>query len=127
MKHIFLVGLGGCIGSIARYKLGAWILHHHSLEWRFPIGTFIINVLGCFIAGILAGLAERQDMFSPDTRILLFTGFLGGFTTFSAFGVETVFLIRRGDLPVALGYGLASIICGVALLWAGMAVIPHTK
>jgi len=97
MKQILLVGLGGCIGSIGRYKLGAWILHHHSLEWRFPLSTFTVNVVGCLVAGILAGLIERHDMFSAETRILLFTGFLGGFTTFSAFGLQTFHL--RGMNP----------------------------
>jgi fluoride exporter len=127
MKQILLVGLGGCIGSIGRYKLGGWILHHHSLEWRFPLSTFTVNVLGCLVAGLLAGLVERHDMFSAETRSLLFTGFLGGFTTYSAFGIETVFLLRRGELWVALGYAFASLVCGIALLWAGMGVIPHTK
>ena len=127
MKQILLVGLGGCIGSIVRYKLGAWILHHHSPDWRFPLGTFTVNVLGCLVAGVLAGFVERQDMFSADTRILLFTGFLGGFTTFSAFGVETVFLLRRGELWVALCYILSSVACGIILLRIGMAVVPHAK
>jgi len=127
MNHILLVGFGGCVGSIARYKLGEWILHHHSLDWRFPLGTFTVNVFGCFLAGILAGLVERQNMFSAETRLLLFTGFLGGFTTFSAFGVETVFLLRRSELWVALGYALASLVCGIVLLWLGSVVVPHAK
>jgi CrcB protein len=126
MKHVLLVGLGGCVGSIARYKLGGWILHH-ALDWRIPLGTFAVNVLGCLVAGILAGLVERQDMFSAETRLLLFTGFLGGFTTFSAFGVETVFLMRRGEPYVALGYMLASVACGIVLLWLGMTIIPRAK
>jgi CrcB protein len=66
-------------------------------------------------------------MFSAETRLLLFTGFLGGFTTFSAFGVETVFLMRRGELWVALGYSLASLVCGMVLLWLGMVIVPHAK
>jgi CrcB protein len=126
MKQILLVGLGGCVGSIARYKLGGFVLHH-SLDWRFPLGTFAINVLGCLAAGILAGLAERQDLFSADTRLLLFTGLLGGFTTFSAFGVETAFLLRRGEYWVALAYVLASCVVGIGLLLAGAAIIPHGK
>jgi CrcB protein len=127
MKQLLLVGVGGCIGAIARYKLGGWILHYHTPDWRFPAGTFVVNLLGCLAAGLLAGLVERQEMFSPDTRLFLFTGFLGGFTTFSAFGVETVFLIRRGEWWIAIGYVLASVVCGIALLWIGMAVIPHAK
>jgi CrcB protein len=127
MKHLLLAGIGGCLGAIARYKLGGWILHHHPADWRFPAGTFAVNVLGCLAAGIIAGMVERQNFFSADTRLFLFTGFLGGFTTFSAFGVETVFLLRRGETWVALGYVLASVVCGITLLWLGMAAVPHAK
>jgi fluoride exporter len=126
MKQILLVGLGGGIGAISRYKLGAWILHH-SVDWRFPLGTFVVNVLGCLVAGVLAGLVERHDFFSPDTRLLLFTGLLGGFTTFSAFGVETVFLLKRGEIAVAVAYVVGSVLIGLALLWLGMASVPHGK
>jgi fluoride exporter len=126
MKQVLLVGLGGCLGAVARFKLGGWILHH-SDDWRFPLGTFCVNVLGCLIAGLLMGLIERQQMFSADTRLLLFTGILGGFTTFSAFGVETVFLLRRGEWWIALAYVVASVVCGLALLGAGMALVPHAE
>ena len=124
MNHILLVGLGGALGAIARHKLGGFVLHH-STDWRFPLGTFLVNVLGCLIAGVLAGAIERHGLFSPDTRLFLFTGLLGGFTTFSAFGVETVFLLRRGEVTVALGYVVLSVLCGVGALWLGMTVVPH--
>jgi fluoride exporter len=124
MKPIILVGLGGCIGAIARFKLGGMVLHH-TTDWRFPLSTFAVNVLGCFVAGIVAGAVERHGLFSADTRTFLFAGILGGFTTFSAFGVETVALLRRGELTVALAYVALSVVCGVALLWLGMTVIPH--
>jgi CrcB protein len=124
---MLLVGLGACIGSIARYKIGGWVLHHHSADWRFPAGTYVVNVLGCLVAGVLAGMIERHHAFSADTRLFLFTGFLGGFTTFSAFGVETVFLLRRGETWIGLGYVLASVVCGVLVLWLGMAAVPHAK
>jgi len=126
MKQILLVGLGGGFGAKLRYKLGAWILHHY-VDWRFPLGTFAVNILGCLVAGLLAGLVERHELFSADTRLLLFTGVLGGFTTFSAFGVETVSLLRRGDVAVAFTYVFASVLFGLALLWMGMAAIPHAK
>src|SRR6187200_885608 len=87
MKQAFIVGLGGFIGSIGRYKLGGIILHH-TPSWRFPLSTFAINVMGCFVIGALAALVEHRDLFSSDTRLFLFTGLLGGFTTFSAFGYE---------------------------------------
>src|SRR5687767_13197062 len=100
MKPILLVALGGALGSVARYKLGGWVLHH-TVDWKFPAGTFAVNLLGCAVAGVLAGLVERHNLFSPQTRLFLFTGLLGGFTTFSAFGLETMLLLRRGHLLVA--------------------------
>ena len=126
MKQLLLVGLGGCFGSIARYKLSGLVLHH-AVDWRFPLGTFVVNIMGCLVAGILAGLVERHHVLSADTRLLLFTGLLGGFTTFSAFGVETVFLLRRGEILVATGYVVLSIVVGVGLLWLGMTIIPAAK
>jgi CrcB protein len=119
MKGILLVALGGAFGSVARYKLSGWVLHH-TLDWRFPAGTFAVNVLGCLVAGILAGLAEKHDMLSADTRLLLFTGVLGGFTTFSAFGMETMYLIRRGELLVAGSNIVLSVIAGLFALWIGL-------
>jgi fluoride exporter len=124
MLNLVLVFLGSGLGAIARYKLGGVVLHH-SVDWRFPLGTFLVNVSGCLIAGILAGAIERQGLFSADTRLFLFTGILGGFTTFSAFGLETVFLLRRGDVGVAMAYVGLSVLCGVVALWLGMLVIPH--
>jgi fluoride exporter len=126
MKQMVLVGLGGCLGAVARYKCGGWILHHF-VDWRFPVGTFTVNAVGCLVAGVLAGLIERHHVFSADLRIFLFSGVLGGFTTFSAFGVETVFLLRRGQTSVALGYVALSIVCCVVGLWLGMAVIHPVK
>jgi fluoride exporter len=125
MKEMFLVGLGGCLGSIARYKLGGWILHH-ATEWRFPLSTFVVNVIGCAIAGILAGAIERHHLFSPATRVFLFAGVLGGFTTFSAFGLETSLLLRRGEALVGCGYALASVVAGVAAFWLSFAA-AHSR
>ena len=123
MNHLILVALGGAIGAVARWKLSAVIVHH-AAGWRFPIGTFVVNVAGCLIAGVLAGLVTRRDLFSPETRLFLFTGLLGGFTTFSAFGVETVSLLKRGDHAIAVAYILLSVAGGIAGLWLAMALIP---
>jgi CrcB protein len=122
MKAILLVALGGAIGSVTRFKLSGWILHH-TIDWRFPAGTFTVNVAGCLVAGVCAGLAEKHDMFSPDTRLLLFTGILGGFTTFSAFGLETMFLLKRGELMVAGANVLLSVAAGLVALWLGLSAI----
>lgn len=90
MKQLMLVGLGGALGAVAGWKLSGAVLHQ-TVDWRFPLSTFVVNVAGCAIAGVLAGLVTKLDLFAAETRLFLFTGLLGGFTTFSAFGVEIVY------------------------------------
>jgi CrcB protein len=124
MKAVLLVALGGAVGSVARYKLSGLILHH-TIDWRFPAGTFAVNVIGCLVAGVLAGLAEEHDLLSPDARILLFAGLLGGFTTFSAFGLETMFLLKRGELAVAAANVVLSVVAGLLALWLGLGLVPR--
>jgi CrcB protein len=118
MKSVLLVALGGALGSVARYKLAGLILLQTPV-WRFPLGTFVVNVLGCIVIGILAGLAIKYEALQGDARLFLFTGVLGGFTTFSAFGLETFHLIRRGELAIAFGYVLASVAIGLLAVAAG--------
>ncbi len=119
MKAMLIVALGGALGCVARYKCGAVVLHH-TFGWKFPLGTFLVNVLGCLIAGLLIGLAENHDFLTPELRLLAFTGFLGGFTTFSAFGVETVSLLQKGEPAIAAAYVALSVACGLAALWAAV-------
>jgi CrcB protein len=119
MNAVILVALGGAIGSVARFKLSGYVLHH-TIDWRFPAGTFAVNVIGCLVAGLLAGLAEKYDFMSAETRLLVFTGILGGFTTFSAFGLETMFLLRRGDALIAGANIFLSVAMGLAALWLGL-------
>lgn len=122
MKAMLLVALGGAFGSVARFKLSGLVLHH-TIDWRFPAGTFTVNVLGCLVAGILAALVEKHDFLDAQMRLLVFTGFLGGFTTFSAFGLETVNLVRRGELAIASANVLLSVIAGLAALWIGLSAV----
>ncbi len=127
MTNILLVGIGGFIGSVARYKLGGWLLHL-TVQEKFPYSTFAVNVVGCLIVGVLAGLAERYELFGPGARLFLFTGLLGGFTTFSAFGLETMFLLRRGEPWVAALYVVASVLLGLVAVWIGIKgvyLLPH--
>ena len=119
MNSMIIVALGGALGSVARYGMSGWVLHH-AIGWKFPLGTFAVNVIGCLLAGVLAGLAEKHELLSPDTRLLLFTGILGGFTTFSAFGLETMFLLKRGDVLIAGLNIVFSIIAGLLALWIGL-------
>ena len=122
MKEILLVGIGGFAGSVARYKLGGLVLHLTAQE-RFPYSTFAVNVLGCLVVGVLAALAERYEMFGPSARLFLFTGLLGGFTTFSAFGLDAMFLVRRGELWLAALYAGASVLLGITAVWLGLKLI----
>src|SRR5215472_4106952 len=95
IKQLLIVAVGGALGSVARYKLGGFVLHHTE-SWNFPFSTFSINVAGCFAIGLLAAIVEHHDLLATPIRLFLFTGVLGGFTTFSAFGYESIFLLRRG-------------------------------
>ena len=124
MKSVLLVALGGALGSVARFKLSGLILHQ-TVDWLFPLGTFVVNVVGCLVIGLLAGLAVREESFTPDLRVFLFTGIIGGFTTFSAFGLETFYLLRRGEIFVAGGYVVLSVAIGLLALWLGFSAIPH--
>lgn len=119
MKELLWVALGGALGATARYKLGGLVLHH-AAQWKFPFSTFAVNVLGCLLAGLLAGLVVRHDAFGPDLRLFLFTGLLGGFTTFSAFGLETVLLLQRHEFATALANVALSTSVGILVLWAGL-------
>jgi CrcB protein len=121
MQAMLLVALGGALGSVTRYKVGALVLQQSGAT-QFPAGTFTVNVAGCLIAGLLAGLGEHFDFLTADVRLFLFTGFLGGFTTFSAFGVETIGLFERGEWAVAALYVLLSVLCGLAALWGALKI-----
>jgi CrcB protein len=122
LRQMLIVALGGAVGSVARYRLSGWVLHH-AIDWRFPLGTFVVNVLGCLCVGLLAGLAVKEDFFSADARLLLFTGLMGGFTTFSAFGLETFYLLRRGEYLVAGSNMVLSMALGMLALFAGYQLI----
>ena len=124
MKAALLVALGGALGSVARYQLSGLVMQQ-AAGWRFPLGTFAVNVLGCLAAGVLAGLAEKHAVFSNDARMFLFAGLLGGFTTFSAFGLETMHLLKRGDVAVAAANVALSVTAGLLALWLGFAAVSR--
>ena len=98
---LVLVGLGGFAGSVLRYGAGEWV-QRLSGESAFPYGTLLVNAAGCLTIGILAGLSESRDLLTEDARNFLYVGVLGGFTTFSAFGYQTLTLMRDGHTAMAL-------------------------
>jgi CrcB protein len=121
MKQLALVAAGGALGAVARWAIGGWVLHRTSGD--FPWGTLVVNLIGCLVAGVLAGLIVRHDAFSPNARLFLMTGILGGFTTFSAFGVDTAYLLKRQEYVAALGYVTMSVVGGIAVLFAVLMAI----
>ncbi|MBS1919091.1 MAG: fluoride efflux transporter CrcB [Bacteroidetes bacterium] len=121
MKNILLIGLGGGIGSIARYFCQKWVAEN--IQHPFPWGTFAVNVAGCFLIGIIYAIAERTTVLAPQIRLLLITGFCGGFTTFSTFAFENMNLLRNGDMTYMLLYTLASVVLGIAAVFAGIGLI----
>lgn len=117
MMNLLAVGLGGCLGSIARYWLATAM--HRQFGHGFPYGTLAVNLLGCFLLGSVIGLVEHRQLFAPGTRLFLTVGVLGGFTTFSTFGWETFDLLRNHQHLLALGNVAANVVVGTAVVLAG--------
>lgn len=123
MKSLLLVALGGALGAVARWQFGSVILHH-TMHWKFPLATFMVNLAGCLAAGVIAGVVIKHDMFSPSMRLFLLTGLLGGFTTFSAFGVECMYLLRRGEYTITALYILLSVGCSLGGILLAIRLVP---
>ena len=118
---ILLVAFGGALGSVSRYLLGTWI-QSVSKTIHFPFGTLAVNLIGCFVIGFLSHLADARSAFTTESRALVFVGVLGGFTTFSSFGNDTINLLRDGEMFNALANVGANVILGLALVWLGRTV-----
>ena len=121
MLNVLIVGLGGFIGSALRYLAGGWA-QGLSKSLDFPYGTLTVNLIGCFVIGFLGELAEARGIFTSETRLLIFIGLLGGFTTFSSFGNDTLNLARSGQMLNALTNVAVNIIFGLLLVWLGHTV-----
>ncbi|MEC3910132.1 fluoride efflux transporter CrcB [Sphingobium sp. CR2-8] len=123
MTNIFLVMGGGAVGAALRYQLGRFV-GQMTPGTAWPWGTFAANLIGGFAMGLLAGwLARGTTVAGEPIRLLLGVGVLGGFTTFSAFSLETLLMIQRGDIALASGYALASVVGAVAALALGLTVM----
>lgn len=118
MNRIWLIiGLGGFLGSVARYFTALQFT-----KWfpsAFPWGTFVVNIVGCLLIGLIYGFAERYQWSTPALRLFLATGFCGGFTTFSSFAFENVQLIQTGSFGVLAAYTVASVVLGLAFATLG--------
>lgn len=119
MQNVLWVALGGMIGSVARYAVS--IAMHAALGSRYPWGTLTVNLVGCAAIGAIMFTMEDRHELSVAVRLFLVVGILGGFTTFSAFGLETIDLIRKSRLDLAATYVAASVIGGLFAVAAGRA------
>jgi CrcB protein len=112
-----LVALGGAIGAVLRYVIGTAV--QAGIGPGFPWGTLAVNVAGCLAVGVVSALADRRGDLTPEARAFLVVGFLGGFTTFSAFANETMYSVRTGATPLALLNVMASVGLCLAAVWGG--------
>ena len=117
MKYLLFIALGGASGAVARYLVSNWA--HALWEGRWPVGTLLVNMLGSFLIGVVFVLIERQIM-HPDWRSVLMVGFLGAFTTFSTFSLETITLLEEGHILQAVAYMTVSALSCV--LMAGLSI-----
>lgn len=116
MTKILFILVGGAIGTFLRYAVSGW--SYKLFDWIFPIGTLVVNLIGSFIIGLLWGVFESSNL-SPNIRIFLFVGILGGFTTFSSYMLETLNLYREGEVKLALYNLLANNIIGLFMVIGG--------
>lgn len=117
IKAILIVGAGGFVGSVARYL--SQLLVSKNFPSSFPWPTFAVNIVGCFIIGIVYALSAKGNLISPEIRLLLATGFCGGFTTFSSFAFDNVNLLQEGNFLYAFIYIAISVLLGILAAYAG--------
>ena len=118
MKDVLLVGLGGGLGSMARYLSQRWITS--IFPGAFPLGTFAVNFIGCFLIGIFWGLSYKNVQHSPALNLFIMAGFCGGFTTFSAFTLESIGLLRQEKLFLFFFYLAISVVAGILATYVGI-------
>ncbi len=120
MKELLYVFIGGGLGSLVRFLLGKWVNSFHNSN--FPFGTFIINIVACFVLGFFIGLVDQKQILSPAIRLFLVVGFCGGFSTFSAFSSETLMLIQQGQNSTMLLYVLLSVVVCLIATFGGLLI-----
>ena len=118
MTKLLIIGIGGFLGAVSRFLMAGWV-QDLSRSVHFPYGTLAVNVIGSFLLGFLVRYAFMQNVFSPEVRMLIFIGFLGAFTTFSTFSLETFNLFADGATAPAVLNMAANILLGLGAVWLG--------
>ena len=119
MQYILIVALGGALGAVSRYGVGQLVVSQLSSHL---IGTYIVNVSGSFLVGLFEGIASKYPVVPTEIRLFLTVGFLGSYTTFSAFSLATVLLLQKGEIQIAVLNIFASILVGVLVAVIGMII-----
>lgn len=114
------IALGGALGALGRHLLSTWI--YNKGDFIFPWGTFVVNMLGCFILGMVYVWGTDKLVISANVRAFLAIGFIGAFTTFSTFSLETINLIKDGEIKIALFNSVGSIVLGLLAVWIGIVI-----
>jgi len=117
MGKLILIGLAGFIGTLSRYWLSGVVARRYGET--FPMGTLVVNLVGCFLVGLLFYLLQERFLVNQTVRTVILIGFLGGFTTFSSFGLQTFTLLQDGEFGLAVLNILGANLIGLVLVWAG--------
>ena len=121
MLRTLLIGIAGLAGTLLRYWLSGFVARRYGET--FPVGTMVVNVLGCFMAGAIFNLTEERFLVNPTLRTVILIGLLGGFTTFSSYGLQTFTLLRDGEFGLATLNIVVSNTLGLFMVWAGYGLI----
>ena len=120
-RNLLLIGIGSCAGGIARFLCQQFVQKNYPAS--LPLGTLGVNVTGCFIIGIIYGIGNKGNILSPELRLLMTTGFCGGYTTFSSFALENIGMMQEGEFFNAALYIFLSLFVGFAAVYAGIMLV----
>ena len=124
LGQVLLVGIGGFVGSVSRFMVTGWV--QRLVPWTtLPIGTLVVNVVGCFAIGVVSGLVDLRQALGPAHRVFLMVGILGGFTTFSTFSFETLELVREGAVWRAGINVVLQLVLGLVAAWVGFGLVRY--